>query len=350
MSPGTRACVPARALCGAATLACALVAAAAPASASPGFTARPEVRAYLDALAREHGFARERLLALFERVAPREEVVRAISAPAEARPWHRYRPIFVNEARIAGGVRFWRAHRALLARAEARYGVDARVIVAIIGVETRYGRHTGRHPVLASLATLAFDYPPRARFFRRELTEYLLLSREEGLDPLRVKGSYAGAMGQPQFIPSSYRRYAVDFDGDGRRDLWSSAADAIGSVAHYLAVHGWRRGAPVAVRARARGEAWREAAGGLEPRLAVSALRARGLEPVRPVAGDPPAAVLELEGADGPERWLVFANFGVIMRYNRSPKYALAVHELGEAVAARLASPAENEDEEDADL
>ncbi len=329
-------------------LALALACVSAGAAAAPGYGDRPEVRRYIDELARTHGFARERLQALFSGLHPRAEVLRAISAPAERRPWHAYRPIFVNEARIAGGVRFWRRHRALLARAEARYGVDARAIVAIIGVETRYGRHTGRHPVLASLATLAFDYPPRADFFRRELTEYLLLSREEGLDPRKVRGSYAGAMGKPQFIPSSYRRYAVDFDGDGRRDLWASPADAIGSVANYLARHGWRHGAPVAVRARATGEAWRALLGrGLRPHTRLSAIRARGLEPVAPVPGDPGAAVLELEGPSGPLRWVVFANFWTITRYNRSPKYAMAVHELSEAIEARLAAGGEEDEDED---
>lgn len=322
-----------------------LAAAAAPAAAEPGLLERPEVRSYLETLVREHGFPADRLERLFARLHPREAVLRAIRAPAEARPWHAYRPIFVNEARIEGGVDFWRAHRTVLDRAARRFGVDPAVVVAIIGVETRYGRHTGRHPVLASLATLAFDYPPRAAFFRRELTEYLLLTREEGIDPLGTRGSYAGAMGTPQFIPSSYRRYAVDFDGDGRRDLWGSAADAIGSVANYLARHGWRAGAPVAAAVRTLDDgAWaRLRARGLRPHTPLSALRTQGVEPLAPVSGDPKAALLELEGGSGPLRWAVFENFRVIMRYNRSPKYAMAVHELGVAIRARLAGDGEGD-------
>ena len=187
-----------------------------------GFLDLPEARAFIDEMAERHDFRREVLEQLFSSATPRESVIKAISRPAEAKPWYKYRPIFLTLERIEAGDRFWNNHREALQRAERLYGVPPEVIVAIIGVETRYGRNTGRFPVLDAVATLAFQYPKRAPFFRSELEHFLLLAREEGLDPAAVKGSYAGAMGWPQFIASSYRNYAVDFDGDGVRDLLSN--------------------------------------------------------------------------------------------------------------------------------
>ncbi len=272
------------------------------------------------------------------------EVLERIARPAEAMPWYRYRRIFLTEERIAGGVRFAAEQREVLERAHRRFGVEPAVVSAIIGVETFYGRHHGHLRVLDSLATLAFRYPRRGAFFRAELEQFLLLAGEEAVDPLATLGSYAGAMGLPQFIPSSYRRYAVDFDGDGRRDLLASTADAVGSVANYLAEHGWRDGEPVAFPARVEGEGYRELlAAGLRPGTALARFADYG---VRVEGGEDDggawrAALLELEGEDGPRYWAVLGNFYVITRYNRSPLYAMAVHQLAAALRARIGSQGE---------
>ncbi|ROR34686.1 lytic murein transglycosylase B [Inmirania thermothiophila] len=313
------------------SLAAVLLLAAAGAGAAPAEF--PGLETFLERMVREHGFDRDRLAALFAGVRLEQRILDAIARPAEARPWRDYRPIFVNEARIEEGARFWAANRGLLGEVEARYGVDPAVVVAILGVETRYGRHRGGYRVLDALSTLAFAWPPRAAFFRRELEQFLLLARETGIDPAAVTGSYAGAMGPPQFIPSSYRRYAVDFDGDGDRDLWS-LPDALGSIGNYLARHGWRRGGPVAMPVRVTGDF----ASLLDPDLhlarSAGALRRAGVEPLGAVDDDEPAALILLAGEAQPV--LVFTNFRVITRYNRSPLYAMAVHELAEAVRGRL--------------
>ncbi len=300
-----------------------------------GLPERPEVRAFVDRMAASHGFPREQLLDWFSRVRIREDILRAISNPAEAKPWHEYRQIFLTPDRIRGGAQFMRAHRPALQRAEATYGVPPEIVTAIMGVETRYGRYKGRYPVFEALSTLAFAYPRRSRFFAGELEQFLLLTREEGLDPLGVKGSYAGAMGGPQFISSSFRGYAVDFDGDGHRDLWTDPDDMIGSIAHYFARHGWRRGEPVAVPAQVSGDG---AAGllalGLRPQRTVAELVAAGVRPGTAVPGELPAALIALEGAGGTEYWLGFTNFYVITRYNHSPLYAMAVYQLSREILA----------------
>jgi membrane-bound lytic murein transglycosylase B len=211
--------------------------------------------------------------------------------------------------------------------------VPPAIVTAIIGVETFYGRHKGRYPVLDTLATLAFEYPPRSGFFRRELEQFLLLARDERIAPRAVKGSYAGAMGMPQFISSSYRHYAIDFDNDGRRDLWDSNADVIGSVAAYLADHGWRRGEPIVHRVRPSGDGWRELTSkNLKPRVDPEALRAAGLSVEPPVAADERVHVFALETETEPEVWVGRRNFYAITRYNHSALYALAVYQLSERI------------------
>ncbi|NJN51250.1 MAG: lytic murein transglycosylase B, partial [Gammaproteobacteria bacterium] len=235
-------------------------------------------------------------------------------------------------------VEFWRAHAAELARAEAQFGVPAQMIVSIIGVETRYGRNTGSYRVADALSTLAFDYPPRSSFFRSELTQFLLLAREEGSEPLSLTGSYAGAMGYGQFIPSSYRAYAVDFDGDGKRDIWRNTSDAIGSVANYFKVHGWKSESPVVVQAEPldrRADAIANDA--LALNHTVGSIRALGMT-MPGYADEEPAMLVKLEGANGPEYWVGMQNFYVITRYNRSTMYALAVHQLSDALVAAMAN------------
>ena len=257
------------------------------------------------------------------------EVLDAISRPAEAKPWHAYRPIFLTETRIAKGVDFWKAERAALGRAEDIYGVPPEIIVAIIGVETLYGERVGRIRVLDSLVTLGFRYPRRSDFFLSELRHFLLLARDEGLDPLVVKGSYAGAMGVPQFISSSYRNYAVDFNGDGRKDLISSTVDAIGSVANYLNRHGWQRGGEIAVAAEIDGDDYNELpALGTKPKLTMTELSRRGVRALGEVDAESRAALIELEQKNGTEFWLVLDNFYAITRYNHSELYAMAVTQL----------------------
>jgi membrane-bound lytic murein transglycosylase B len=279
----------------------------------------------------------------------RQEILDTISKPWEARPWHSYRPLFVTQARIQDGVSFWQRHADALARAEQHYRVPASLIVAIIGIETFYGRQMGRHSVLDSLYTLGFHYPVREEFFAKEFAQLVLLAKEEKWPLTRLKGSYAGAMGMGQFMPSSYRHYAVDFDGDGKRDLFANPVDAIGSVANYFALHQWRWGesavepaliglAPVSTLLRPEPELrqqWAE-------------LAAAGIELATPLAPDTPVKLLALEQADGPEYWVARHNFYVITRYNRSPLYAMAVHQLSQAIQEAYAlqpqtSPAQPE-------
>jgi membrane-bound lytic murein transglycosylase B len=300
---------------------------------------RPEARDLIQRMVEQHGFDRQRLQHLFARVRLQPKIVAAMNRPAEAKPWYDYRTLVVDEGRIRGGAEFRRRHDAALRRASERYGVDPEVITAIIGVETRYGKVTGAYRVIDALATLGFDYPRRGAFFRKELEQYLLLTREEGVDPLTWKGSYAGAMGLAQFMPSSYREYAVDFDGDGRRDLMDDVEDAIGSVANYLHRHGWRAAGPVAVPAKVRDVRRVEGLpGGLErPEIPLSRLVARGVRPLIRVAGDPPATLIGMqESKDRMVYWTGFENFYVITRYNRSPKYAMAVYDLSREIGARL--------------
>ena len=294
---------------------------------------RDDVRAFIDEMVERHDFRRGDLQALFAGVRQQTRVLEVIQRPAEGKPWYQYRPIFLNPARIRQGAEFWAEHRALLEKAEATYGVPPEYIVAIIGVETFYGRHTGGFPVLDTLATLGFDYPPRARFFRSELEHFLLLTREEGLNPRGLEGSYAGAMGKSQFISSSYRNYAVDFDGDGTRDLWGSPADAIGSVANYFKRHGWQAGEPVTLPARVEeAVAAPFAEQGMKPSFTLAELTAAGVQPLRPLTYDDSVALIALEGEEFPEYWLGLGNFYVITRYNHSPLYAMAVHQLAQEI------------------
>lgn len=294
---------------------------------------RTEVRAFIDEMVQQHAFSRSDLETLFREVELRPDIIETITRPAESKPWHAYRPIFLTEERIRGGVEFWHEHAAILQQAQQRYGVAPQYIVAILGVETRYGRFRGRHRIMDALATLAFDYPPRGSFFRSELQHYLLMTREEAIEPLSLTGSYAGAMGTPQFIPSSFRAYAVDFDGDGRRDLFNSVHDIIGSVANYFKVHGWINGGTITVPATAEDERHRPLLdAGFKPHLAAGELGNYGITPRWNISAGAPVALLALEGEQGPEHWVTFNNFYVITRYNRSPLYAMAVHQLSEAI------------------
>ena len=288
--------------------------------------------------AEEHGLDAAEVTALLESARFKQSIVDAMTRPAEGKDWHEYRPIFLTDKRIRGGVEFWRDNEALIAQAAERFGVDPQFIVAIIGVETFYGRITGGYRVLDALTTLSFYYPTELRdrsgFFSGELMNLLVLGQKEGLPVDEVKGSYAGAMGLGQFMPSSYLEYAVDMDGDGRRDLWDSLADVIGSVANYLHRHGWEAGQPVTSRAQLAAGANMDLVSrrNLKPEKTLADLASAGFTPVDDIPRDTPAAVTRLAEEDGDSYWITFKNFYVITRYNRSPLYAMAVNDLAGAI------------------
>ncbi|MBB3140097.1 lytic murein transglycosylase B [Halomonas organivorans] len=297
---------------------------------------RGEVRALVDDVA-ERGVDRDWLEDALDRAEFRQEVLDAMSGAAEHHlVWHEYRDIFLGEERIAQGAAFIDAHREAFARAEDEYGVPPEIIAAILGVETRYGKITGDHRVLDSLSTLAFHHPRRGAFFRDELAAFLEIAFQQEVAPESIEGSYAGAMGYPQFIPTSYRAYAVDFDGDGHRNLWTDPVDAIGSIGNYFAEHHWRAGAPI----------YHEAQGPAEPPEAIRFNEARppgtrlaeleraGIVSEAALPDDVDVMPLALDMADGTVRYrLGRDNFYVITRYNHSYLYAMAVTELAEAIA-----------------
>lgn len=296
---------------------------------------RPEIEIFIGEMVERHGFKQAELENIFGMAQFQPAIINAISQPATSRPWYEYRPLFINSRRIAGGVAFWNSHTATLERARKEFGIPEEIITAVIGVETTYGVQTGRHRVLDALTTLAFDYPKRAKFFRDELEQYLLLGREQDADVVNIRGSYAGAIGIPQFMPSSYRRYALDFDGDGKADLSGSAADAIGSVANYLKSFGWETERAVVVPALVNGENYREALfAGRKPAYTVEEIRKLGVIPRVDISGDRQVTLIELANNGGNEYWLGFNNFFVITRYNRSVHYAMSVLQLAEEIRA----------------
>jgi len=307
---------------------------------------RVEVQQFAHELAEREGLDEAAVKAALASARYQPAVIKAILPPASptVKSWTRYRARFIDRMRINAGLAFWRANEYWLKRAEDEFGVPASIIVGIIGVETIYGRNTGNFQALSALATLAFDYPPRADLFRRELGELFLLARDQQRPVDSIKGSYAGAIGLPQFLPSSIRRYAVDYDGDGRIDLETSAADAIGSVASFLNQHGWAPGGPVAVPAKVSDPQRAAAAveAGIEPKFGIEALRQLGIKADTPAAPDLDAALIDLVTPNAPtEYWLGYNNFYVITRYNRSSFYAMTVYQLATAVALERGEPAE---------
>ncbi len=278
-----------------------------------------------------HRFSRDELVSVFAHARHRPEVIEAISRPATIKPWAEYRAAFVNPKRIRLGLEFWNKYRKTLHRAEKIYGVPQEIIVAVIGVETIYGQNAGHFLVLDALATLAFDYPRRADFFRGELEHYLLLARERQFDLLAIRGSYAGAMGIPQFMPGSYRNYAVDFNGNRTIDLLHEDRDAIGSVANYLQGYGWIRGEPVAARAQVGEEA---CPGEIRTPRSLAEWAAAGVAPGVKYAPDKSARLIDFTVGDGKEFWLAFNNFEVITRYNNNDYYAMSVLQLAEELKA----------------
>ncbi len=284
-------------------------------------------------MARNDGFKTKRLRQLFRHVEIKQSIIDAANHPAErVLAWNEYRGQFVNDSHILPGVEFLRAHAAAIAKASAE-GVPSFVLLGILGAETRFGRQTGRYRVIDALATRAFGMQARAEFFRNELEQFLLLAREETLDPLQVRGSYSGAMGAAQFMPSSYRKFAVDENHDGRRDLWNSWDDVLGSIANFLMNHGWHNAEPVVIPAQLP-------SGDLEPfdlstvalNETVASLKSKGVQFDTQMAEDTPALLIVVQGPDGRQYRVGFNNFYVITRYNHSIMYALAVHDLGRAI------------------
>ena len=290
----------------------------------------PVLRVLMDEMVSKYGFTHKELGDWLSRADIHEDIIEAINRPKENLPWYEYRKLFVNDDRAQRGLRFWKTNAEALFRASSEYGVPPEIIVAILGVETFYGRQGGRYSVLDALVTLTLRYPERSDFFRNQLVEFLLLARELGVSPLTIKGSYAGAMGIPQFIPSSYRSYAVDFDGDHKRDL-TDTDDAIGSVANFLKQHGWKRDEPIVGEVKLDGSmyAWLEN-NGLEPRISVQHLSRYGILPVQRIDAHQLAALVVFEGETAPIHRLGYTNFYVLTRYNRSKNYSLAVVELSE--------------------
>tara|TARA_R110001599_G_scaffold64147_20_gene180378 strand:- start:22583 stop:23596 length:1014 start_codon:yes stop_codon:yes gene_type:complete len=310
-----------------------------PVGASTDYGDLAAARTLVDELVEERGFNREQLLQVVASAERQERILEVMARPAErVKPWYEYRQIFLTEQRVSEGLAFYRAHEDTFRRVQAELGVPPEIVLAILGVETSYGRITGSYRVLDALATLAFDYPRRSAYFSRELKNYLILTQEQQMDPLALQGSYAGAMGYGQFMPSSYRSYAVDFDADGRIDIWNNPVDGIGSVANYLRRHGWRSGEGVVVPAAASDEVPDEWFGlGLVPKRRVDELDAGGLHARAPLDAETQVTPVRLELEEGYEYWLGLHNFYVITRYNHSAMYAMSVYQLSQRLAAGLA-------------
>ncbi|RKZ41588.1 MAG: lytic murein transglycosylase B [Gammaproteobacteria bacterium] len=296
-------------------------------------------KAFIDNMVAQHGFDKSRLIYLLSKAKVKKSILKIMSRPiGKARPWYKYRRNFITELHIKKGVKFWRKNDRVLKQAQRTYGVPAEIIVAIIGVETIYGKNKGNIRVIDALKTLAFNYPRRADFFRDELKHYLLLTREEGLNPLAQKGSYAGAMGIGQFMPSSFRRYAVDFDNNGKRNIWTDNVDAIGSVANYFREHGWQTGQPVIEATQVRPNAIEYLlALKFEPQYPIWKLKQKGLLYHGNESNNTLGLFIDLKTEIGTAYWLGFKNYYVITRYNRSKRYAMAVYQLAQEIANRYA-------------
>jgi membrane-bound lytic murein transglycosylase B len=296
----------------------------------------PEIRSYIEKLSKDYQFDQSQLTKWFNQVNFDTHIIEKMNAPAEVKPWYVYRNALITPDRITDGVNFWKQNEKALKTAEKRYGVPAYIIVGIIGVETNYGTNKGSFPVMSALTTLAFKYPKRASYFQSELTNFLLLSRELSWDPLTIKGSYAGAIGYPQFMPSSYRKYALDYDGDGKVDLIANSDDAILSIANYLKLHGWEHGKVIKMRANVKGDKYAELSNSKNPKqqYTVKQLKSYGVIPEHHVSSSLKANVIDLEDTQEMQHWLTFDNFKVIKTYNSSAKYAMAVCQLGEEISS----------------
>jgi len=299
---------------------------------------RDNIKIFIENMVEKHGFDKKELSSILAQAESKESILNAISRPAEKTlTWNQYRDIFIKDERIEAGVKFWKEHSETLNLISEETGVSIEILVGIIGVETYYGRITGGYRVIDALSTLAFDYPKRSPFFTRELEEYLLIAKEEKMDPFDATGSYAGAMGSPQFMPSSYRAYAVDSDNDGKRDIWNNWSDVIGSVANYFIEHGWQRGNEVIVPANYDESSSKiEIKNGLKATETVASLKYQGASFTTNMDDSHPAELLKLEQENVSNYWVGMHNFFVITKYNHSIMYGLAVHQLGQEIASEF--------------
>ncbi len=306
-------------------------------SACADYSDNPRAAAFVQQMAKRHGWDPAEINAVLAQAEKKDSVIKAIERPAESKTWAEYQDIFLTGKRVDGGVDFWAGQADVLARAEKQFGVPAQIIVAILGVETFYGTRMGSYRVIDTLVTQAFEFPPeswRSRFGVEQLEQMFLLAKEQGFDPLELEGSYAGAMGYGQFIPSSYRAYAVDFDGDGVADIWANPVDAIGSVGNYLSENGWGRSVGITVPAKAAPGSDRSVVNrALKADSTITELEQKGYK--ASIKQQPQVAgVVELQGKKGAEYWLGLRNFFVITTYNHSRLYAMAVYQLSEQIVS----------------
>lgn len=309
------------------------------ANARPGYGENEQTKEFIEFMVSTHDYDRVDLKLLFLDAVYKQSIIDAMNRPAEkVKEWKDYRKIFITKKRVSRGVKFWREHHSTLERAQQEFGVPIEIIVAILGVETYYGRITGSYRVIDALSTLAFDYPKRSPFFTRELEHFLLLSREQGFNPLDLTGSYAGAMGYGQFMPSSYRSYAVDYSGDGIADIWNNPADAIGSIANYFARHGWQQGGVITAKAKVSGKYNEQILNKKgKPKFTLAELKEDGFMAIADgLPFETKATPLKLKGGSGVEFWLGMQNFYVITRYNTSFRYAMAVTQLSELLFSQV--------------
>ncbi len=297
---------------------------------------QPAIQQFKTEMHKQHSFDMQYLDNLFAKIELKDSIIKAISKPAEGKPWHQYRNIFLTESRINGGVEFWNKHEKTISDVAEKYGVPAEIMIAILGVETRYGGNTGSYRVMDAISTLAFLYPKRSPFFRSELEHFLLLAREEGVDPLSLTGSYAGAMGLPQFMPSSYRHYAKDFDDDNQRDIWNNPADTLASIANYFVEHGWQKDKAVLFKIAVDTNTARPFLNDeLKPLIPAEQLRKAGIQLDSTINQEEVLKLLQYELEDGHEFWVGLKNFYVITRYNHSQLYAMAVYQLSQEIYHR---------------
>lgn len=292
------------------------------------FIDNPKVKLFIQHMVTQHQFKEPELISLFKSVKIRPKVIHHVKFPTELNPWYNYRQMYLTKDRIDQGVKFWNKYQAALTKAEDTFGVPASIIVATIGIESEYGKNTGKYPVIDALVNLAFGNTRRSAYFRQELEEFLILTREQHLNPLKVMGSYAGAIGQPQFMPSSYRYYAVNFSGNGSIDLSNDEVDVIGSVANFYKLHGWKEGQPVAIPDTSHVGFFDRIFGRKKTTITFADLQKAGFVRNAEAIRQLPWARMELKGKNENEYWMTFHNFYVIERYNPSDVYAMAVYQL----------------------
>ncbi|KTD29758.1 lytic murein transglycosylase B [Legionella israelensis] len=308
-----------------------------PSQANQLLTQRKDVQQFINERVKHDGFNRKELTTIFNNVQIQPQIIESMEKPYEKKTWDVYKALFLTSQRVNEGLKFWEENQKTLEKAEKQFGIPAHIIVAIIGVETLYGKHQGNYRVIDALSTLAFNYPKRSRFFKKELREYLLLCRENNISPDKYLGSYAGAIGKPQFMPSSYRFYAVDFTGNGKIDLINSNEDVIGSVANYFRKHGWKMNEGVVQLAKVQGKKYKKIkTNSKKANYTLKKLMKAGVKPETAALNLPSkAGLIELITDNGKEYWLAYPNFYVITRYNTSPQYALVVYLLSQQLKSQ---------------